>query len=224
MSRVLGGVWLAYSPRLLSAIGRQRFGLTAGAALAWGIVLALVLPFFGLFLFDWWSDYPTCRVADLRDICPVVPDVRDLLAECARLRAELDGDGSPSSDPLRAFGVRGCLELQTEEIARLRQALDACRQERESLRLEGMATEAQRIRDNSYLVAATDAAEARVQALEAELATHHDCVQQAQDEMIAVHDEIEAKRDGIEQQLASLSAALHGLQVEIRQGADIVLA
>src|SRR3990167_9727483 len=145
-------------------------------------------------------------------------------AECARLRAELDGDGSPSSDPLRAFGVRGCLELQTEEIARLRLALDACRQERESLRLEGMATEAQRIRDNSYLVAATDAAEARVQALEAELATHHDCVQQAQDEMIAVHDEIEAKRDGIEQQLASLSAALHGLQVEIRQGADIVLA
>ena len=50
-------------------------------------------------------------------------------AECARLRAELYGDGSPSSDPLRAFGVRGCLELQTEEIARLRQALDACRQE-----------------------------------------------------------------------------------------------
>ena len=50
----VGAAWLAYGPRMLSAIGQRRFGLTGGTALAWGIVLALVRPFIGLFLVDWW--------------------------------------------------------------------------------------------------------------------------------------------------------------------------
>ena len=88
----------------------------------------------------------------------------EAMNEVARLRVELDGDGSPSSDPLKAFGVRGCLQLQTEEIARLRLALDACRQERDT---EADINQTQQ-RELEREAAATDAAEARVQALEAE--------------------------------------------------------
>src|SRR5688572_17556472 len=51
----LGAVWLSYGPSLLSGFGQSRVGMSAGSAVAWGLVLVLVLPFVGLFLWDWWS-------------------------------------------------------------------------------------------------------------------------------------------------------------------------
>ncbi|KKK49724.1 hypothetical protein LCGC14_3132150, partial [marine sediment metagenome] len=39
--------------------------------------------------------------------------------EIVKLKAELDGDGSASSDPLKSLGLRTCLELQKDNIALL---------------------------------------------------------------------------------------------------------
>ena len=59
----LGVLWVLYGSRFLSTVGRDRFGLPVGQAVAWGMVVALIVPFIGLFLFDWWrADQPNKTV------------------------------------------------------------------------------------------------------------------------------------------------------------------
>jgi uncharacterized membrane protein len=48
----LGAVWLAYAMPWLLGLGRD-LGMTAGAAIAWAILAALILPFVVLFIFGW---------------------------------------------------------------------------------------------------------------------------------------------------------------------------